>query len=180
MQINDRYHEALSMHRHYDVLSQSVIAAMAVVTVGTPALYQSLKAPIAGLVFFAAILLLAVALKIYESCDVHAAYALRVAGLYEEFDDPAVKPTVNGSIFHGPAHGFTRRDVYDMRGKAGGSIHSAIKRLLTAIIASFVVLGAGALYFDLKGVALFSPMSDGTTVRVQPMSKSHDAAKPGP
>lgn len=153
MQLTDRYHEALSMQRHYDALSQVAITGIAAVTAGTPVLYKSLGLPVAGLVFFAAIPLLYIAMKIYEGCDAHAAYALKVAGLYEEFDGPISKPIIiNGLNFHGPAHGFTRRNVYDMETQAGGRFHSMVKRFFLGAAASFAVLGCASLYYDLVKV----------------------------
>ncbi|USX18432.1 hypothetical protein NHH82_21490 [Oxalobacteraceae bacterium OTU3REALA1] len=152
MQQADRYHEALSMQRHYDSLSQAAITAMAAVAGGTPVLYKSLGLPVAGLTFFAAIPLLYIAMKIYEGCDVHAAYALRVAGIIEASDDPNEKPTVNGKTFHGPAHAFIRRGDFELQTTAGGKFHSLISKFFWGATSVFIILGCSSLYFDLDPI----------------------------
>ena len=167
MQHADRYHEALSMQRHYDSMSQVAVTARAAVAGGTPILYKSLGLPVGGLAFFAAIPLLYIAMKIYEGCDVHAAYALKVAGLYEEHDDPMVKPTRNGKVFHGPAHAFGPRSDYNLNTTACGEFHSLIKKFFWGVTLVFVSLGCASLYVDLCPLAKIET-SQGGKVQAKP------------
>ena len=160
MQQVDRYHEALSMQRHYDSLSQVAITAMAAISGGTPVLYKSLGLPAAGLTFFAAIPLLYIAMKIYEGCDVHAAYALKVAEIFEALDISDEKPKINGKIFHGPAHGFSRREDYGLQTKAGGKFHSLISKFFWGATSVFIILGCSSLYFDLSPIVKNYTLAD--------------------
>lgn len=146
----DKYHEALSMQRHYDSLSLAAITAMATIVGGTPIMYKTLAFPAAGLVFFAAIPLLYCAMKIYEGCDVHAAFALKVAGLYEKAESSASHLMLNDQAFYGPADAFTKRDQYGLQGQAGGRIHTMVQRFFKVASAVFFVLGCTSVYIDNK------------------------------
>ncbi|WP_153010448.1 hypothetical protein [Falsirhodobacter sp. alg1] len=153
----DLYHEALSLHRHYDNLSQLSIASLVAVAGATPVAYDKVKdMTFGGSIFLGGAILIWVVLQLYARFDAHAAMCMKFGELIERsglnIDSPITEGAEgNDNVIHGVAHAFHhRKDFKLLNLRAGGFIFSRIRIICFLCIIIFTITGASLVFYKLK------------------------------